>query len=214
MKRLLVILLFLLLGAIVNVAVAWGCAIYVNVESKPGHGEYLLFNARRQALLSETRTFWVLLEYDSFGSTRLWGRGFVETDQRKASTEHMPHIPAWSQFVYPPTSRMSLKERSRGWPFRTLYWIHTYYYSNYTTTNQHVWIVQKQPWNLWIIPNTRGNAIYLPLAPIWSGFLLNTFFYASLLWLLIPGPFVFRRYIRNKRGLCIKCAYDLRGGGA
>ena len=53
--------------------------------------------------------------------------------------------------------------------------------------------------------------LVLPLYPIWTGFALNTIFYASLLWLIIPGPFVLRRFIRKRRGLCLKCGYDLRG---
>ena len=51
----------------------------------------------------------------------------------------------------------------------------------------------------------------LPYRPIWRGVLINTLFYAVLLWLLIPGPFVLRRLIRLKRGRCPKCGYDLRG---
>ena len=51
----------------------------------------------------------------------------------------------------------------------------------------------------------------LPLRPIWPGFAVNTLFYATILWLLIPGPFVLRRLIRRKRGRCPKCGYDLRG---
>ena len=51
-----------------------------------------------------------------------------------------------------------------------------------------------------------------PLRPIWHGFAVNTLFYAVVLWLLIPGPFVLRRFIRVKRGLCPACAYDLRHG--
>ena len=49
----------------------------------------------------------------------------------------------------------------------------------------------------------------LPLDPIWPGFAVNTLFYAAVLWLLIPGPFVLRRFIRMKRGLCPKCAYPM-----
>jgi hypothetical protein len=51
----------------------------------------------------------------------------------------------------------------------------------------------------------------LPTRPLWPGFLINTIFYAIILWLLIPGPFVLRRMIRIKRGRCPKCGYDLRG---
>ena len=51
----------------------------------------------------------------------------------------------------------------------------------------------------------------LPLGVIPFGFAINTFFYASILWLLISGLFALRRFIRHKRGLCVKCGYDLSG---
>jgi len=51
----------------------------------------------------------------------------------------------------------------------------------------------------------------LPFIPIWPGFAINTGFYAVVLWLLFAAPFVLRRRLRVKRGLCPKCAYDLRG---
>ncbi|MDY7109169.1 MAG: hypothetical protein SYC29_11095 [Planctomycetota bacterium] len=57
-------------------------------------------------------------------------------------------------------------------------------------------------------PRTSHRA--LPVRPIWPGFAINTLFYAIVLWLLIPGPFVLRRVIRIKRGRCPKCGYDLR----
>ena len=49
----------------------------------------------------------------------------------------------------------------------------------------------------------------LPLRPIWPGFGVNTLFYAAVLWLLIPGSFVLRRFIRVSRGLCPACAYPM-----
>jgi hypothetical protein len=51
----------------------------------------------------------------------------------------------------------------------------------------------------------------LAFGPMWPGFAINTLFYAIILWLLIPGPFVLRRVIRLRRGRCPKCGYDLRG---
>jgi hypothetical protein len=50
-----------------------------------------------------------------------------------------------------------------------------------------------------------------PCRPIWPGFAISTVFYAFVLWLLFAGPFVVRRWRRIRRGLCPKCAYDLRG---
>jgi len=51
----------------------------------------------------------------------------------------------------------------------------------------------------------------LPLLPIWPGFAINTIFYAAILWMLCLGFGAVRRRRRLKRGLCVKCAYDLRG---
>ncbi len=49
----------------------------------------------------------------------------------------------------------------------------------------------------------------LPLRPTWPGFPVNTLFYAAILWLLIRGPFVLRRFLRVRRGFCPKCAYPM-----
>ena len=56
-----------------------------------------------------------------------------------------------------------------------------------------------------------GTSISLPFKPIWPGFVINTVFYAVVLWPLFAGPLVLRRRRRIRRGLCPKCAYDLRG---
>jgi hypothetical protein len=49
----------------------------------------------------------------------------------------------------------------------------------------------------------------LPIRPSWPGFAVNTIFYAAILWLLICGPFVPRRFLRRRRGLCPACAYPM-----
>ena len=45
---------------------------------------------------------------------------------------------------------------------------------------------------------------------VWFGFVVNTLFYAAIMWLLILGAFALRRHLRRKRGLCVNCGYDLR----
>jgi len=47
----------------------------------------------------------------------------------------------------------------------------------------------------------------VPRRPRWPGLLVNTGFYAALLWLLIPGPIAMWRLIRRHRGLCVRCGY-------
>jgi hypothetical protein len=49
----------------------------------------------------------------------------------------------------------------------------------------------------------------LPLIPIWPGFAINTIFYAAILWLLFAAPGLIRRRRRIKRGLCPACAYPV-----
>ena len=49
----------------------------------------------------------------------------------------------------------------------------------------------------------------MPRHPLWPGFAINTLLYATVLWLLIPGPFVLRRYVRQRRGLCQGCGYPV-----
>jgi len=48
----------------------------------------------------------------------------------------------------------------------------------------------------------------LPIDPIWLGFVGNTLFYASILWLIVSLKPLFRRH-RLKRGLCPACAYPI-----
>ena len=60
----------------------------------------------------------------------------------------------------------------------------------------------------WRLPRwARTRVGFVPLRPVWPNFAVNTLFYAAILWLLIPGPFVLRRFIRVRRGLCPACAY-------
>jgi hypothetical protein len=62
------------------------------------------------------------------------------------------------------------------------------------------------------IQRSTGNAttyFTLPLLPIWPGFAINTVFYAGILWLLFAVPYALRRRRRIKRGLCPACAYPV-----
>lgn len=200
MKRIRIILSFLLLGLVVNVAVAWGCASFVHLYEHP-----LLRKSSGPGLTSEAGACWRLRKTEYFGYTLLVGRAILEGDRMNShfmdyNPENVPHVPAWSQFAVPPSMRMWMGEISSGWPFHTLSWFSTVTPSTTTYIHRHVWSFGEYP-----------DENYLPLAPIWSGLLLNTLFYAAILWLLIPGPFVLRRLIRIKRGLCETCAYDLRG---
>ena len=172
---------------------------------------YLVSNLWNQISPPYTEPFWHVMSKKSFGTTILYGRAYLAVDGKAVSIEDMTHIPAWSRFTVLPTTRMIVREASGGWPLRSLYWVQSYDNSTAIATNQHVYVIREKPWTTWSSTRTQLDGIYLPVGPIWSGFVLNTLFYAMFLWLLVPGPFVLRRYIRRKRGLCVKCGYDLRG---
>ena len=66
------------------------------------------------------------------------------------------------------------------------------------------------------VPAPRGNrgydeSIELPLFLVWPGFIANTLIYGALWWILFAGLISARAARRARRGLCVRCAYDLRG---
>ena len=48
-----------------------------------------------------------------------------------------------------------------------------------------------------------------PTRPIWPGFVINTTMYTVIIWLLLKAPFAIRGWRRIKRALCPKCAYPI-----
>lgn len=61
------------------------------------------------------------------------------------------------------------------------------------------------------IRTVRGDIRPMPIRSLWPGFALNTLFYAGIAWGLWQLPLALRRRKRNKKGLCVRCGYDLKG---
>jgi hypothetical protein len=59
----------------------------------------------------------------------------------------------------------------------------------------------------WEVHEIRG----LPFRPIWTGFALNTLFYAAIAWGLWQVPLAIRRRRRRRLNRCVKCGYDRAG---
>lgn len=51
----------------------------------------------------------------------------------------------------------------------------------------------------------------LPIMPMWPGFAVNTFLYAVISGAVLFGPGATKRALRRRRGLCLKCGYDVAG---
>jgi hypothetical protein len=190
------ILLFLLLvsgGAIVNVAVAWACAIYGGTYDSDAR--YVIRQKdiawwREHAPASWPSTPRDGARFSGFGTVSIMLTEYAESDGMGTlgnnGTKKSAGLPLGSMVGYGLVDRTT----RRAW------------------TVGEVWIPQT-----WWHPPGR-----LPLYPIWSGFAINTLFYAVLLWLAFIGVRYGRRCLRLKRGRCPKCGYDLRGapsgGGA
>jgi hypothetical protein len=183
-RRLTKLVVFLLLGAIVNVAVAWGCAArrwstwptYSSGTHLPDKGDL---------------SWWHDNAPDGFVARPAEVAGFYGLG---TSTVIMV-----DQQIETSTSAPSDAIRYRaGLPMRTFEgstWVDM---KRRRSTMQHAV-------KIW------GDRPPIPLQLLWVGFAINTIFYGVLLWLAMLGLLRARRVRRRKRGLCIKCGYDLRG---
>ncbi|MEE9128668.1 MAG: hypothetical protein V3T84_01525 [Phycisphaerales bacterium] len=198
-------LFLLLLGAVINVAVAWGCAFSVYI-------------GRSTTVMWETRLgpqhYWVVTRNNRQGATRIVsGRA----RSRSLIIELRPDllVPRWSRLSKPTREfEATGSERriadARGWPMISMCCVIDFK-ALYLGTRKNVVEggVSLEALHRPGSPELLLRA--LPLRPIWLGFTINTVFYAAVLWLVMFGPFTARRMIRRKRGCCIKCGYDLRG---
>ena len=219
LKLTLRIILFLLLGAIINIAVAWGLAIVPDT--------YLV---RESSLRSD-----IFFHNDQFITTAEMHRGIIELSQfRKPPTALYlsavlgegdaiwTQLPIWSH-VRPgvlvqlvgeegwPDGVDSFSERATGWPrlsFR--YWKLGKANAawGYDTLRSVGLITLPDSWK-WTTRAFDQSHRDLPYLPIWPGFAINTFFYTAILWLLCAAPFALRRRRRIKRNLCPACAYPV-----
>lgn len=88
---------------------------------------------------------------------------------------------------------------AQGWPLRCVRGVN----DPISSTNKGLIPVSKQP-------NIIGHRV-LAYHPIWPGLIYNTLIYASI-WLAVFTLFAIAKQARRKRkGLCPRCAYDLKG---
>ncbi len=199
MKRwLIVIAIFLPAGIVAHVALVSVCAYRNGLYSDEWH----------RVAAPEGNRFWLERRPHEWESGRLSSvvrsRGLGRTLTMARGNARPPERATLPHFVTrgpsdPQSGReVVLRHRARileaefGWPLRSFSWtmVTSGTYSGRSPT---------------IILSGR----VLPLLPMWTGFAANTVFYAVVLWLLIPGPFVLRRVIRHRRGRCVACGYDL-----
>ncbi len=178
-RRLLIIAVFLLAGAVVNVAVAWGWALWgplpAWVEPTTPAGMW-----PRPVPDDWPRVVGGI--QSNFGLTRIWT---------------FSHLGLGREL---PPEYFTLRRDRFGFPSRCLE-----AEIQGAPRGAEILVGLRAPLS-W---RPRWQAAVLPLRPIWPGFAINTIFYAALLWLLTVGPFTLRRFLRLRRGLCPRCAYPM-----
>ncbi len=194
------LVVFLLLGAVVNVAVAWGCAQLI-----PGS---LIEQELRDSDLSiwrvQMRTGWPNEPYGRSQARAFGSRYGVMGGRIDFANSSAPA--GWLKGIY--------KEWRVGWPLPCLA-RHTWLSFGKNIPSGYGFTSGQEERGVVVLPESGMFAGLrdrrLPIEPVWPGFAINTIFYVALLWMLWLSPFVVRRFIRRKRGACIKCGYDLRG---
>ena len=199
MKRhLFKLVLFLVLGAIVNVAVAWGCAYWINLTSIIPRGT----SPKRYSM----STWQVFDHFDRMGASRMAWRlpPFIVTGVGTLNIDS--YIQTLPQEDVPHMQLGEVLDR-RGFPMLSME-------CEFINTTDKPWNPIYQVEYGIMLETTPGSdergLRAIPLRIVWLGFVFNTIIYAVFLWLLTLAPFTARRMIRRKRGRCIKCGYDLR----
>ncbi len=206
MKRhLLIIAVCLLLGAVVNIAVAWGCVERSELRTvgwgfaTPEEQEFWENHLARDGDMGVVR---VSLHLD---------KGFGVTQRIvRCLRGDFPDTDMWSLYG------ASGKVRA-GWPLRSLHgeavevrgqWMRRGVIRSPRSQVPSAYIFKP---GVGVVPFMvlMDGWRDLPFRPIWPSFLVNTLFYAALLWALIAGPFALRWLLRLRRGLCPKCAYPM-----
>lgn len=185
-RRWTLLMLCLLAGAILNIAVAWGCALLsqtgtTSAQQMPENVAFALLAKYAGAELTWNSPYG--MHWKNFGVE-------VLTVQADAQTGHSES----------PTS--TALEVRYGWPALALCsgrWIPD------TTKPQNMKVVQgvKVP----PLPRLGYDGGYLPTSPLWRGMVINTLFYAAMVWMLIRGPFEAQRRWREWNGRCGACGY-------
>lgn len=183
-RRLLIIAIFLLLGAVLNVAVAWACA--------QGHTDYM--NIKEHAPSFDDLRWWTALAPDGFplrpvGVADSYGFGVT-------------HALLWELEAEVHHTLGDNAGRFRaGLPMRSMertVWVER---SKRLVVEQNSARIP-----LW----WSANDVLLPLRPLWLAFAVNSLFYAIVAGSVLASIVALRRVIRRKRGLCVACGYDLR----
>lgn len=195
------ILIFLLLGAIINVAVAWMAPITMSITSSSiglNEGEDdVLQDAYQSAWIRSMKSDRGLHVYATSGEWNAFTTIITFDAQDTIVPDPFPYV--------------GIQVLRAGWPLRACEGRRIAYLTSTDNTGN---IIRVETFMAIPLSSQRiytNDAGIIPFGPLWPGFFANIVFYATVIWLLRMGVIVPRRFLRLRRGLCPDCAYDLRG---
>jgi hypothetical protein len=194
---------FILAGAIVNVAVAWGCGLVASSHSiQFARGRYTcLTRSLGQARINiDAGRMMISVNCAGVYADYLDRRDSISIDQFRG------WLPQGSAFLSDLRTRIRglfyFRECLAGWPSYSLR-------GDKGVSLNSTRDVSMGLFRLPQMDQSPGVWNELPFIPLWPGFAINTVFYAAVLWVLVAAPGFIRRRIRIKRGLCPSCGYPI-----
>jgi hypothetical protein len=222
--------LLLIVGAIINIAVAWSCVLLVDIDR--ADEQYIFTDA-----MTELGGYLSVAHRTRFGYSQSIKRLVRPSTYGVAGAGHIFQIPQSPPGHRPvridpgktiEQSNPDLFSRLHGgglppgtiayWPWETQ--------AGLPMRSMRCWHE-----NLGGVPSSRSMATIgpvtirrgfiigsptppqraraLPFEPMWLGFIINTLIYAALIGFLFFGSIRLRRWRRLRRGLCPRCTYPI-----
>lgn len=201
------IALFLVLGVIVNVSLAWAFAAVGSIDPSRTAEIVMYDDGPRQVRGTEP----VSLEWPMTVAKR-WPMPAERIAMRGRGT-------SWDRAVgFRQTGatrvEFTLAIARFGWPFRSMQWKNSTIFDGQqyqpppigkASIMLPVWLETFSSVRTHGLPARRQ----LPIEPIWLGFAINSLLFAASLWAILRGWGVLRRFVRDKRGQCPNCGYPV-----
>jgi len=195
----------LALGVLVNVLVAWACALNLDPDR---------VTATPVSEVDDDD-----FSPDSLDRLRAAKTARASDDEIIVCDEHRPGAirrialvdPYWhatTGFVYEVSFDIAqlppLMVRTRaGWPMQALTCTQRQANPDGVTRSS----ATDRQWMMQVRMSGDLAGRTLPFKPLWPGFAINTLLYSALAWLVLFAPFAFRRSVRRRRNRCECCGY-------
>ncbi len=164
------------------------------------------------AEITASGRWWRVVTWTRIGLRRWNSYRSVSGFDRREGAFPGEALPYWSPFAvgeedYSPSEGDGHRwlSEATGWPLLAFYWEGDDPREPEATIRWG-FVTTLPPW---MDGGNVGQPRIVPLHPIWSGLLVNSLVYGTILLLCIQLPVSTRRLRRRKRGLCLRCGYPL-----